>query len=261
MDFINSIFIGLVQGVGEFLPISSSAHLYLYSYLLNLKYQGLYFDVFLHLGTLLAIFIYFFKEIKSIIISSITNPKGKDSKFLFYIFIATIPGGVVGILFDDYAEFVLRSPLIVSLSLIFFSVIIFFIDRKNIGFKKEEDFDLKSAIVAGIFQSIAIIPGASRSGMTIIGLIILGYSRYAAARISFFMAMPIILGAGLFELKKFNFQIDYLMLTGFISSFIFGILSIKFLLYYLKTKNMTIFVVYRIILGIFVLIKYYYGIK
>jgi undecaprenyl-diphosphatase len=260
MDFMNSIFLGLLQGVGEFLPISSSAHLYLYSYLLNLKYQGLYFDVFLHLGTLFAIFFYFFNDIKNIVFSAIKNPIGKDFKFLFYIFVATIPGVVAGILVDDYAEKVFRNPVIVSFSLIFFSILIWIIDRKAYdNNKNEENFDIRSAIIAGIFQSIAIIPGASRSGMTIIALIILGYSRYAAARISFFMAMPIILGAGLHEIKKFNFYFDQYMLSGFISSFFFGILSIKFLLSYLRNKDMKIFVIYRIILGVIVLLKVLWG--
>jgi len=259
MDLINSIFLGLLQGVGEFLPISSSAHLYLYSYLLNLKYQGLYFDVFLHLGTLFAIFFYFFNEIKNIVFSAIKNPIGKDFKFLFYIFVATIPGGVAGLLLDDYAEKVFRNPVIVSFSLVFFSILIWVIDRKASGNNKnEENFDIRSAIIAGIFQSIAIIPGASRSGMTIISLLLMNYSRYSAARISFFMAMPIIFAAGILEIRKLSLVgISPELIIGFLSSFVSGIFSIKFLLSYLKTKDMKLFIVYRILLGIFVLFKYY----
>jgi len=258
MDIINYFFLGLVQGIGEFLPISSSAHLYLYSYIFNLKYEGLCFDVLLHIATLLAIFMFFFSDIKKIIISAARDPKGKDFRFLFLIFIATIPGGIAGLLFEKQAEGIFRTPLVVSLSLIFFSILIFLIDRRKTGDKTEDSFDLKSAIIAGLFQSIAIVPGASRSAMTIIALLLMGYSRYASARISFFMAMPIIFGAGVLELRKLNLnEITIPFIVGFITAFISGILSIKFLLSYLKTKNLNLFIVYRILLGIFVLLKFF----
>ena len=257
MEVINSFFLGLVQGLGEFLPISSSAHLYLYSYIFNLKYQGLCFDVMLHIATLFAIFVYFLNDIKKILISAVKNPSGKDFRFLGLILISAIPGAVIGFFLEDYAENFFRTPYIVSLSLIFFSIIIYFADR-NAGNRDEESFDLKSAICAGFFQSIAIIPGASRCGMTIISLLLLGYSRYSAARISFFMAMPIIFGAGILEIRKLSLSgISPGLIVGFLSSFVSGIFSIKFLLSYLKTKDMKLFVVYRILLGIFVLFKYY----
>ncbi|MGC8728842.1 MAG: undecaprenyl-diphosphate phosphatase [Elusimicrobiales bacterium] len=257
MGMINSIILGILQGLGEFLPISSSAHLYLYSYLTNMSYQGLSFDVMLHMGTLLAIFSYFFKDIKNIVKNSIQNPKGEDSKFLFYIAIATVPGVIAGLTLDEIAENVFRTPVVVSISLIFFSFVIYFVDKKYGGEKTEKNFNLKHAIVAGLFQSIAIIPGASRSGMTIISLLILGYTRDSAAKISFFMAMPIILGAGVFEARKLVFSdINIYLLSGFFSSFLSGLFSISFLLSYLKKKNLSIFVFYRIALGLIVLVRY-----
>lgn len=259
MGIINSILLGILQGVGEFLPISSSAHLYLYSYLTNINYQGLSFDVMLHIGTLLAIFSYFFEDIKNILKNSIQNPKGEEAKFLFYIAIATIPGVVAGLSLDKIAENVFRTPVVVSLSLIFFSFVIYFVDKKYGGEKTEKDFNIKHAIVAGLFQSIAIIPGASRSGMTIISLLMLGYTRDSAAKISFFMAIPIILGAGVFEAQKLVFSdINIYLLAGFFSSFFSGFVSIKFLLSYLKKKNLSIFVFYRIILGLIVLVRYFF---
>lgn len=255
---INSVILGILQGLGEFLPISSSAHLYLYSYLTNINYQGLSFDVMLHMGTLLAIFLYFSKDIKNMVRNSLQNHKGEDAKFLFYIAIATVPGVIAGLTLDEIAENVFRTPLVVSLSLILFSFVIYFVDKKYGGEKTEKDFNLKHAIVAGLFQSIAIIPGASRSAMTIISLLILGYTRESAAKISFFMAIPIILGAGVFEARKLVFSdINIYLLVGFFSSFLSGVLSIKFLLSYLKKKDLSIFVFYRIILGLIVLIKYF----
>lgn len=259
MGMINSMLLGILQGVGEFLPISSSAHLYLYSYLANMSYQGLSFDVMLHMGTLLAIFSYFFKDIRNMIKNSLQNPKGEDAKFSFYIAIATVPGVVAGLTLDKIAEDVFRTPLVVSFSLIFFSFVIYFVDKKYGGEKTQKNFNLKHAIIAGLFQSVAIIPGASRSAMTIISLLILGYNRESAAKISFFMAMPIILGAGVFEARKLVFSdINIHLLVGFFASFLSGLISIKFLLSYLKKKDLSIFVFYRVALGIIVLIRYFF---
>ncbi|MEF3281033.1 MAG: undecaprenyl-diphosphate phosphatase [Elusimicrobiota bacterium] len=258
MGIINAFFLGLIQGVGEFLPISSSAHLYLYSYLLGFEYQGLSFDVMLHMGTLFAIFIYFFSDLKNIFLNAVKDFKSYEAKFLFYIFIATIPGAVAGVLLENIAERVFRTPQIVSLSLIIFSFVMFFIDRKYGGSKTEKDFNLKDAIIAGVFQSVAIIPGASRSGMTIIALLLMGYSRHSSARISFFMAIPIIFGAGIFEIRKFSMvSLNGEFIIAFLSSFLFGILSIKFLLSYLRTNNLSIFVIYRLLLGVLVILKYF----
>ncbi|MBP7795714.1 MAG: undecaprenyl-diphosphate phosphatase [Elusimicrobiales bacterium] len=258
MNIFDSIILGFVQGVGEFLPISSSAHLFLTSYIFNFKYQGLAFDVMLHIGTLFAIFIYFYRDIISIISNSIKDIRGKDATFLINIIIATIPGGVCGVLLEHTAENIFRTPIVISLSLIFFSIVIYAVDRKGNGNKTEYELTSRDALIAGLFQAIAIIPGASRSGMTIIALLILGYSRYSAARISFFMSMPIIFGAGLMEMRKFSIaSFDSSFITAFVSSFVFGILSIKFLLSYLKKNNLTPFVIYRIILGCVVIAKYF----
>jgi undecaprenyl-diphosphatase len=258
MTAFDSIIIGFVQGVGDFLPISSSAHLVLTSYIFNFKYEGLAFDVMLHIGTLFALFLYFYKNIIKIVSNSVKNIKGDDAKFLINIIIATIPGGICGVVFEHAAENVFRTPVVISLSLIIFSVVIYAVDRKGNGSKTEYELTSRDAIIAGLFQAIAIIPGASRSGMTIIALLLLGYNRYSAARISFFMSMPIILGAGLMELRKFSASsFDSSFVTAFFSSFVFGLISIKFLLSYLKKKNLTPFVIYRIILGCCGLAKYF----
>lgn len=258
MSLIHSFFLGLLQGVGEFLPISSSAHLRLYYFLVGIEYQGLFFDVMLHLGTLLAVLIYFWRDIFEIVKGLIK----RDKEVLFFVLsliVATIPGVIAGLVLEDYAEGVFREVYTVGASLIFFSFIIFYIDKKfgrNDGYKK---FNLKDAFIAGLFQSIAIIPGASRSGMSICGLLIAGYSRKDAARLSFFMSMPIIFGASVFEIKKAGgISFEPHLIVSFFSSFLFGVISIRFLLSLLKRSNLNIFVVYRVLLGAIVLLKWFY---
>lgn len=258
MSLLDSFFLGLLQGVGEFLPISSSAHLRLYSFLVGIEYQGLFFDVMLHLGTLFAVFIYFWGDIKQIIKSLIKKDR-KVFMFVLSLSVATIPGVVAGFFLEDYAEGLFREVYSVGISLIVFSFLIAYIDRK-FGIKDGyKDFNPKDALIAGLFQATAIIPGASRSAMSICGLLLCGYSRFEAARISFFMSMPIILGASVFEIKKVGRIIfEPYLIVGFLSSFLFGIISIRFLLSILKKTNLNIFVFYRILLGIVVLVKWLY---
>ncbi|MCX7641348.1 MAG: undecaprenyl-diphosphate phosphatase [Elusimicrobiales bacterium] len=258
MDIWHAFFLGILQGVGEFLPISSSAHLRLYSYLVGIEYQGLFFDVMLHLGTLFAVFIYFWRDILLLIKGFLAGEKEKKS-FLIAIIIATIPGVVFGLLFEDYAENLFRQIWLVASSLIFFSFFIMFIDVRYGNRYIEKEFNWKDGLWAGIFQSIAIIPGASRSGMSISGLLFLGYSRENAAKISFFMSMPIIFGAAIFEIKSADgINVSMPLIVGFLSSFISGILSIKFLLTFIKKNSFKIFIIYRIFLGLAVLIRWFY---
>ncbi|MCX7905159.1 MAG: undecaprenyl-diphosphate phosphatase [Elusimicrobiales bacterium] len=259
MDVWHAFFLGMLQGIGEFLPISSSAHLRLYSYLVGIEYQGLFFDVMLHLGTLFAVFIYFWKDIL-VLIKGFFSEDNESREFILSIIIATVPGVIFGLLLEDYAESVFRQVWLVAFSLIFFSFFIMFIDMKyGRNYCCEKKFNWRDGFWAGIFQSIAIIPGASRSGMSISGLLFLGYSRENAAKISFFMSMPIIFGAAVFEIKNAGgVSLDIPLVVGFLSSFIFGILSIKFLLSLLKKSSLKIFVIYRLLLGMLVLIKWFY---
>jgi undecaprenyl-diphosphatase len=257
MNIIESAFLGVIQGIGEFLPISSSAHLVIFPYLLNIKYQGLQFDVILHIGTLFAIIIFFFKDWLKIFKDAYQKPKSNEGKLLWHLVIATIPAGLIGLLFEKQAEEIFRNPLLIGLNLIFFSAFIYLSDRKAKEYLSAENFNIKSALIIGLAQAIAILPGASRSGMTIMAALFLGYKRHDSARISFLMATPIIFGAGILELRKLNIhQMDINLITALLISFIFGILSIKFLLDYLKKKDLKIFIVYRVILGLVVILKY-----
>ncbi len=259
MNFIESFFLGVLQGIGEFLPISSSAHLTLFPFFINKPYQGLAFDVMLHIGTLLAIVIFFYSDWVKILKETLKDPYSPEGKKLFFLAIATIPAGVVGLSLEKYAETLFRTPIMVAASLIIFSIAIWIADRKAKTFKEEKEFSLKDAILIGLAQALAIIPGASRSGMTISAALMLGYKRFDAARISFLLSAPIILGAGILEMRKLDISsINYSLITAFVSSFIFGIISIKFLLSYLKKRGMGLFVIYRILLGTAVFAKYFF---
>lgn len=258
MNIFDSILLGIIQAIAEFLPISSSAHLVIFPYFLGKDYQGLKFDVMLHLGTLLAIVIFFFKDWLKIFKDSYTKPKTPEGNLLWLLIIATIPAGILGVLLEHYAEKTFRSPGIIGFNLIFFSIFIWLSDRKAKLYKSIENFSIRDAFLIGLAQSIALLPGASRSGMTIMAALFLGYKRFDSAKLSFLMATPIIFGAGVLELRKLNLaDLNTSLFLSFISSFIFGIISIKFLLSYLKNKNLNIFIIYRIALGALILIKFF----
>jgi len=257
MTLLEYIFLGLIQGVGEFLPISSSAHLVIFPYFLGRGYQGLQFDVMLHLGTLLAIIIFFFRDWIKILKDAVQKPGTSEGNFLWLLVLATVPAGVIGLAFEKQAEEIFRNPFLVAANLIFFSFVILWADKKAKNSRDASSFSAKDALLLGLAQSIAILPGASRSGMTIMAALFLGYKRFDAARISFLMATPVILGAGLLEAGKLDLSaLDSGLAAAFISSLFFGIFSIKFLMDYLKDKNLTPFIIYRIALGAGVFWKY-----
>ncbi|MGB4704721.1 MAG: undecaprenyl-diphosphatase UppP [Candidatus Saccharicenans sp.] len=258
MNYFQALLLGFLQGVGEFLPISSSAHLAIVPYLAGWKYQGLQYDVMLHLGTLLAVVAYFWKDWLRIIQDGILKPEEKEGRFLWYILAATVPGALAGYFLEEKAETVFREPWVIAGSLIFFSFFIYLADRLAASRKNLDSLTLPQAIFIGLLQSLAIIPGASRSGVTIMAALFLGYRREAAARFSFLLATPLIVGAGLLEIPKISLSaVDGPFLVGLISSTVSGFLSIKFLLAFLRTRNLIPFVVYRLGLAAVVLLKYF----
>ncbi|MDI6697840.1 MAG: undecaprenyl-diphosphate phosphatase [Candidatus Saccharicenans sp.] len=258
MNYFQALVLGFLQGLGEFLPISSSAHLVIGPYFFNWNYQGLRYDVMLHLGTLLAIAAYFWKDWIKIIVDGLTGKKGPEGRFLFYLLLATVPGALAGYFLEEKAETVFREPQVIAGSLIFFSLFIFLADRLARNRKGLEELSLVEVLLIGLAQSLAIVPGASRSGMTIMMALFLGYRRQAAARFSFLLATPVIVGAALLELPKIALSaIDGPFIAGFLSSALFGFLSIGFLLSFLKTRNLVPFVVYRLVLALLILFKYF----
>ncbi len=250
MTYLQAAVLGLLQGLGEFLPISSSAHLAVVPFLFHWNYQGLEYDVMLHLGTLLSIVCFFWKDWIQIIKEGFSRPKTPEGHYLWYILLATIPGALAGYLLEEKAETVFRQPELIAFSLIFFSGLIFLADRLAKNQKGLDSLTLGEAMLIGLAQSLAILPGASRSGMTIMAALFLGFRRQDSARFSFLLSTPVIVGAALLELPKISWsQINGPFMLGFFTSALVGFLSIKFLLSFLKTKTLFPFVIYRLALA------------
>lgn len=247
MDVILAIVAGAVQGLTEFLPISSTAHLIIFQKIFNLPQDhfGLAFDASLHLGTLTAVFIFFAKDYLKIM--------HLKNKLYLKLLLGTIPAVLFGLVFENIIENKIRSFLVIGISLITFSFVILIAEK--VGKKNRDNSKISAldSLIIGLAQSVALIPGISRSGSTISAGLLLGQTRESAARFAFLLSGPIIAGAGL---KKFlevitnpnTFNIE-IFLVGILSSFLFGFLTIKYFLKYLGTSNLYPFIFYRIILG------------
>ncbi len=255
MDIMQAVVLGLVQGLGEFLPISSSAHLVLVPWLLNWDYSGLTFDIALHVGTLISVVIYFWKDWLILLHKGFTSPKEREGKLFWYLVLATIPGALIGYLLEDIAETVFRNPALIACMLILLGVILYIVDRRG---KKQIDVShitLKTSFLIGLSQALAIIPGVSRSGITMTMALALGMTREGAARFSFLLSAPIILGAALVKVPALvanPSMIDAGFLIGMAVACVSGLAAIGFLLRYVQTKTFLPFVVYRFALGILV---------
>ena len=257
MELYQSIILGIVQGLTELLPISSSAHLTLIPQIFNWTITPS-FDVALHFGTLLAIALFFYKDWIALIkggyrkiVKKEDNPEGK---MLFYIIIATIPGGIIGFLLDKFAGDLLSKPLIIAVALIVMGIILFIADKYCKSEHEYKDLTLKQTFLIGLSQALAFIPGVSRSGITMTMGRILGVTREAAAKFSFMLSAPIVLGASIYKFLDFEFSLEAII--GIVVSFLVGIAVIKFLLEYLKKRSFKVFAIYRIIAGIAVIILF-----
>lgn len=265
MEHIEIIILGIVQGIAEFLPISSSAHLIIFRDLLGVGKSlvggeiTLIFDIALHFGTLLAILLFFFKDFWKMFVKGITKGnKDKDGKLFWLIVAATIPAALAGVIFEDAIDGVFRKQyIIIGLALIAMGIIINFSDRRSKSTKGLYDINLKDALFIGFSQILALVPGFSRSGTTISASRSHGINREDATKFSFYLATPIIMGAALLHAIKTDLSVitnNYIIfLTGILVSFIVGVVAIKFLLKYIKTNDFRIFMWYRIIVGVAVI--------
>lgn len=252
-----AIFLGIVQGLTELLPISSSAHLKMIPLIMwGIEDIGA-FDVALHAGTLLAIAIFFFKDwinlLKGAYKSVVKKEKNFEGKMFFYIVLATIPGGIIGFILDKYFEEVLTKPVIIGIALILMGILLYVVDKKAKSTIKYEDMTLKQTFIIGLSQALAFIPGVSRSGVTMTTGRAMGIERESAAKYSFMLSAPIVLAATLFKLDEFQFTQIYFW-AGVLFSFLVGILVIKFLLKYLQKGDFKWFAIYRIIFGALILL-------
>ena len=249
--------LGMVQGLTEFLPVSSSAHLVLIPWLLGWNDPGLAFDVALHLGTLLALLIYYWREWANMMLS-IVRPDPASRRLLMLLIVASTPGAVIGLLLEKQAETVFRSPALIACTLALMGLVLWIADVRASQSKKMSGLSFGDAILIGLSQALAIIPGVSRSGSTITTGRILGVEREDAANFSFLMATPIIAGAGLHEAPKIlHAGINSAVVLGFVTSAIFGVIAIAALVKFVRTRTYQPFAWYRIALAIFVIAVFY----
>ena len=264
MEIYQAIILGIVQGLTELLPISSSAHLTLIPQIFNWSQVPDSFDVALHFGTLLAIGIFFFKDWIGLIKGGFNKVfKKEDSvegRMFWYIVAATIPGGAIGFILDKFASDILTKPLIIAIALIVMGIVLYIVDKRSSTKTEYENMTFKQTFLIGLSQALAFIPGVSRSGVTMTTARAMGVSRESAAKYSFMLSAPIVLAATVFKLGDF---IEYLSIAsstgiiafilGVLTSFIVGIIVIKFLLNYLKKGSFKVFAVYRVVIGLVVI--------
>lgn len=260
LEIIKAIILGVVQGVTEWLPISSTGHLILFEDMLKFNLSESFVNVFLvviQLGSIIAVIVLFFKKLNPI--KANKQERNEIINLWFKIAVATIPAGLIGFLFEEQIDKWLYNPVTVAVMLIIYGIIFIILESLN---KKPKTNDLKEityrlALGIGTFQMLALIPGTSRSGATIVGAIILGTARYTASEFSFFLAIPTMLGASAYKLFKYGFNFNgfewMILLVGSITAFIVSLWVIRFLLEYIKKHDFKVFGYYRIILGIIVL--------
>ncbi|WP_395152815.1 undecaprenyl-diphosphate phosphatase [Ilumatobacter sp.] len=272
MPILHAIVLGLVQGFSEFLPVSSSAHLLFVPWLLgwddfsgaggeSLKQS---FDVALHLGTFVAVLGYFRKDVKSYVVEGTklvftrSKPVTTDGRLAWLFVLGTIPAAAIGAIFEDQIGTALGSPLIIALSLIGFGILLGVADRAA-GTRKVEDFRMPDSLKVGLAQALALNPGTSRSGITMTAARWIGFDRDAAVRISFVMSLPVILGAVAFKMLKMFSEGGYEdllipMAVGIVTSCISGLVAVWGTIKLVSTRNLMPFVVYRIAIGVVMLV-------
>jgi len=265
---IIAVVLGIVQGIGEFLPISSSAHLIIVRWLMQwdplIQHSGegidIALDVALHLGTLLAVLIFFFQDWLELTTAGLTKGiKTRDGQIFWYLVAATIPGGLVGLLLESKLDQYVRSqPLVIAGGLAIMGIVLYIVDQRAEQRLSVEKINFKQAMLIGCFQALALIPGVSRSGITMTMGRWLGFSREAAAKFSFLLATPIIAGAALKHAKDIIQHIaSPLFLVGTVVSALVGLFCIGFLLKYLQRNNFAVFALYRLVVAALIVVVYF----
>ena len=270
IEILKSILFGIVEGVTEWLPISSTGHLILLNELVRLNVSEEFrsmFDVVIQLGAILAVVVLFFHKLNPFARDKSPEQRAGTWKLWGLVVLSILPSGVVGVLFDDWMDAKLHNAWVVSLALIVYGVAFILVERRNRDLKARVasvwDVDLRTALAIGVFQCLSLVPGTSRSGSTILGGILLGVSRGAAAEFSFFMAIPTMLGASAIKLLKFFLsgvgfagEEAAILLVGCLVSFLVSVLVIRGLMEYVRKHSFSAFGVYRIVLGAAVLLYF-----
>lgn len=270
LEFLKVIFLGVIEGITEWLPISSTGHMLLVDEFLQLnasdEFKEMFFVV-IQLGAILAVVLLFWKKMwpfrlgenkKTVVV------RKKVFSVWFKVALACVPGAIVTLLFDDFIEAHLHTPFVIAAALIVYGVAFIVVEKRNQtrkpSIRKLSEIDYKTALLIGLFQVLSIIPGTSRSGATIIGALIIGVSRTAGAEFTFFLAVPVMFGLSFIKLLKFGLAFTgtelAILLVGSVSAFLVSLLVIKFLMNYIKKHDFTVFGWYRIALGIVVMLYF-----
>lgn len=269
IEALKVIFLGIVEGITEWLPISSTGHMLLVDQFIKMNQSQDFKDMFfilIQLGAIIAVVLLFWNKVFPFQFKDKTKPVVRKDVFSiwFKVVVACIPGAVVTILFDDYIEQHLQTPTVIACALIFYGIAFILIEifnkRRKIRIQSINDITYVTALLIGLFQVLSIIPGTSRSGATIIGALLIGVSRVAAAEFTFFLAVPVMFGLSAIKLLKIGFAFTSLelaiMLLGMAVAFLVSLIVVKFLMDYIKKRDFKIFGWYRIALGIVILIYF-----
>lgn len=269
IEILKALILGIVEGITEWLPISSTGHMILVDEFLKLNVSEEFKSMFLvviQLGAILAVVVLYFKKLIPLDVQNKKLHWKKDTLTMWLkIIVSCVPAAIVGVFFDDQLESVFYNWQTVSAALIIFGILFIIIEKRNRGREPKinsiNDITYKTAIIIGMFQLIAaVFPGTSRSGATIVGALLIGVSRSIAAEYTFFLAVPVMFGASALKLVKFGFDFSSMELAilavGLISAFVVSILAIKFLMSYIKKHDFTVFGWYRIVLGVAVILYF-----
>lgn len=263
-ELVKTIILGIVEGLTEWLPISSTGHMILVDEFIKLNVSKAFMDMFLvviQLGAILAVVVLNFEKLNPFSDWKTKKEKEKTFQLWYKVIFACIPAGVIGLMFNKYMEAHFMNAPVVASTLIIYGVLFIVVEiynkKRSPRIKDLDCLDYKTAFIIGLFQVLSLVPGTSRSGATILGGILFGTSRYVAAEFTFFLAIPVMFGASLLKMVKFGFHYSgaeiVIMIVGMVTAFIVSVLSIKFLLRYIKKNDFKAFGWYRIFLGLIVL--------
>ena len=270
LDILKAIIFGIVEGITEWLPISSTGHLIILEELLKLDQGDAFFEMFqvvIQLGAILAVVVLYFHKLNPFSPTKTEKQKMMTWQIWIKVVIGCVPAGVIGLLFDNWIDNVFYHWYVVALMLIIYGVLFIVVENYQKGKEpkaaKFSQLSIQMVLIIGVFQMLAMIPGTSRSGATIVGALMIGVSRSLAAEYTFFLAIPVMFGASLLKLVKFGFAFTGMqvavLLVGMVVSFGVSIVAIKFLMSYIKKNDFKVFGYYRIVLGVLVFL--FFGIK
>ena len=267
LEILKVIFIGVVQGITEWLPISSTGHMILVDEIIKLNISTEFKDMFfvvIQLGSIMAVVVLYFHKLNPFSLKKLPSERRDTMVLWSKVIVGVIPAGIIGVLFDDKINELFYNYQTVAFTLIAYGVLFIVLENRNAKTKPKvnalADLSYQTALFIGLFQILALIPGTSRSGATILGAILIGTSRFVAAEYSFFLAIPVMFGASFLKILKFGFDFTgselIVLATGMVTAFVVSVIAIKFLMSYIKKNDFKFFGYYRIVLGILVVLYF-----